>query len=69
MRKSIISTIALASLASVTLLYSAGPADAKRLTCVQKAYDCERRCARAYKDYGNCIHRTCTRQYGTCGRG
>ena len=37
MRKSIISTVALASLASLTLLYSAGPADAKRMTCEQKA--------------------------------
>ena len=67
MRKSIISAMALASLASLTVLYSAGPAEAKKMTCQQKAAACERRCAAAYKDYMPCIYRTCNKQYGTCG--
>jgi hypothetical protein len=37
------------------------------MTCQQKAAACESRCARAYKDYTECIYRTCTKQYGTCG--
>jgi uncharacterized membrane protein len=68
MRKSIISTVALASLASVTLLYATGPAAARKMTCQQKAQACENRCAAQYKDYTTCIYRTCTKQYGTCGR-
>lgn len=68
MRKSIISTVALASLASLTLLYSAGPADAKRMTCEQKAAACERRCTSRGGDWTGCIYRTCSKQYGTCGR-
>jgi hypothetical protein len=67
MRKSIISTVALAILASVTLLFATGPAAAKKMTCLQKARACEHRCIVAYKDYGTCIYRTCTKQYGTCG--
>jgi hypothetical protein len=67
MRKFIISTIALASLASVAFLYSAGPADAKKMTCQQKAAACESRCARRGGDWVACIYRTCVHQYGTCG--
>jgi hypothetical protein len=68
MRKSFISVLALASLAAVTFLYSAGPADAKKSICQQKAAACENRCAAQYKDYMPCIYRTCVKQYGTCGK-
>ena len=67
MRKYIISTAVLGSLASATLLYSPVPAEAKKMTCQQKAKACERRCAAANKDFIACINRTCDRQYGTCG--
>jgi hypothetical protein len=68
MRKSISSTVAWAGLASLMLLYPAGPAAARKMTCLQKAQACESRCARAYRDYLPCIYRTCGKQYGTCGR-
>jgi hypothetical protein len=69
MRKSIISAIALGTLASVALLYATAPAAAARKTCEQRAAACESRCAKAYKDYTPCIYRTCVKQYGTCGKG
>jgi hypothetical protein len=69
MSKSIISTIALGSLALVALLYATAPAAAARKTCEQRASACESRCAKAYKDYTPCIYRTCVKQYGTCGKG
>jgi precorrin-3B methylase len=53
----------------MALLYAVGPSDAARMTCEQKAAACEMRCARAYKNYTDCIYRTCTKQYGTCGKG
>jgi hypothetical protein len=68
MRKSIISTVALASLASAMLLSPTGPAVAKKMTCEQKAAACERRCAGRGGDWMACINRTCDKQYGTCGR-
>jgi len=68
MRKTLNSIIALASLASVTLLYSTAPAAAKRDTCQRKAAACESRCAATYKDWVPCVYRTCVKQYGTCGR-
>jgi hypothetical protein len=69
MRKSISSIVALASLASVMLLYPVGPAAAKKTACQQKATACERRCAARNSDstWMNCVYRTCTKQYGTCG--
>jgi hypothetical protein len=67
MRKFIIPALALASVASVTLLYSAGPADAKKSTCQLKAQACEQRCAKRGGDWVACIYRTCVHQYGTCG--
>ncbi|MBI5318034.1 hypothetical protein [Bradyrhizobium sp.] len=66
MRKLILSTVTLAGLASL-LLSAAGPAAAAKMTCLQKAQACERRCAAQYKDYPTCIHRTCDKQYGRCG--
>lgn len=67
MRKFIISTLALASLASMTLLYPTSPAVAKKMTCQQKAQACEQRCAKRGGDWVACIYRTCNKQYGTCG--
>lgn len=69
MRKWIIWTAALGSLAWMALVSAVGPADAARATCEQKAAACERRCARAYKDYTPCIYRTCVHQHGICGKG
>lgn len=69
MRKSIIAAAVLGSLAWMVLLYAVGPSDAARMTCEQKAAACEMRCARAYKNYTDCIYRTCSKQYGTCGKG
>jgi hypothetical protein len=69
MRKSIISAVALGSLAVTALLYATAPAAAARRTCEQRATACESRCAKAYKDYTPCIYRTCVKQYGTCGKG
>jgi hypothetical protein len=71
MRDSLISIVALAGLASFTLLSAANPAAAKARTCQQKATACESRCAGRYdsNNYVNCIYRTCAKQYGTCGRG
>jgi hypothetical protein len=68
MRKFIISTVALGSLASVVPVYATAPAVAARQTCLQKAQACERRCAARYEHYTACIYRTCNTQYGTCGR-
>ena len=67
MRKLTLSAVALAGLASLALLSAATPAAAKKMTCLQKAQACERRCAARYQDYVPCIHRTCDKQYGTCG--
>ncbi len=71
MRKSISSIVALAGLASMMLLYPTGPAAAKKMTCVQKAQACERRCAarNSESNWMNCVYRTCGKQYGTCGQG
>lgn len=43
MRKSIIWTAVLGSLAWMALVYAIGPTDAARVTCEQKAAACERR--------------------------
>jgi hypothetical protein len=71
MREFLTSIVALASLASVTLLSAANLAAAKPMSCQQKATACENRCAGRYdsNNYVNCIYRTCAKQYGTCGRG
>ena len=42
MRKSIIWTAVLGSLAWMALVYAVGPTDAARMTCEQKATACER---------------------------
>ena len=34
--------------------------------CADKAAACERRCAKNNKDYGECIARTCSKQYNNC---
>jgi hypothetical protein len=67
MRKFIVSAITLVSLSSMSFLAAAGPASAKKMTCLQKAQACERRCAKSYSDWNNCVVRTCNVQYGTCG--
>jgi hypothetical protein len=66
MRKSIISTIALASLASVTLLYAASPAAAR--SCQQRYLDCQGRCMNNNTGggIGGCITRTCIHQNDQC---
>jgi hypothetical protein len=64
MRKSIISTLALASLASVTLLFAADPAAAKPRSCNQKFQDCIGRCM--FKDGVACAQRTCVPQERNC---
>lgn len=46
MRKSIIWTAVLGSLAWIMLVYAIGPAAAARQTCEQQAAECEQRCAR-----------------------
>jgi hypothetical protein len=71
MRKSIISSVALASLASLTLLYTAGPADAKKLnSCQLKHSHCSERCLMKASSEGQgsaCIRRTCDVQHRGCG--
>lgn len=67
MRKFIYSTAVIGALASLTLLSSAAPADAKKMTCQAKAQACERRCAANYSNWNDCVYRTCTKQYGSCG--
>ena len=67
MQKLIASTVALASLAALSIVIPAGPAAAAKMTCQQKASACERRCAARYQDYMSCINRTCDKQYGRCG--
>jgi hypothetical protein len=71
MRDSLISIVALASLASFMFLSAASPAAARPKTCQQKATACESRCAGRFdsNNYVNCVYRTCAKQYGTCGRG
>ena len=66
MRKSIISTLALASLASLMLLYPVGPADAKKAACLSKYYKCSSRCFNN-NNPGDCVVRTCERQLSNCG--
>ena len=65
MRKSIISTVALASLAGVALVYSAEPAAAKS-ACQAKFNSCNSRGFAKYDDPFPCIHRTCDRQFDNC---
>jgi hypothetical protein len=70
MRKLIISTVTLASLASLALVSASQPVAAKKLadpTCTRKANECARRCAANNDDWFACINRTCDKQYGRCG--
>jgi hypothetical protein len=70
MRKLIISTVALASLASLALVNAGQPVAAKQLadpTCTRNANECARRCAANNDDWFACISRTCDEQYGRCG--
>jgi hypothetical protein len=66
---SILSVGALAGLLGA-LLVSAEPAEAKRMTCLQKYRMCDRRCAGANGGLGdgwiNCHFRTCSPQYENC---
>ena len=71
MRKLILPTIALASLA-VALVSASQPVAAKKLadpTCTRKANECARRCAANNTDWFACINRTCDKQYGSCNNG
>ena len=66
MRKSIIATVALASLAFVPLLYSAEPAAAR--TCGQRLDACSNRCFALGEDakIRSCNQRTCNPQFKQC---
>ena len=66
MRKFIISSVTLASLASITFLSATGPVAAAKMTCTQKYNQCGRHCAAQYKDYPTCIYRTCDKLYDRC---
>jgi hypothetical protein len=77
MRKSIISTLALASITSFAILYSGGPAAAKPMnSCQTKHTSCSERCINNNpgKDgspndgVGRCITRTCDHQLNNCLR-
>ena len=67
MWKSIISTVVLGSLASVTLLYSTGSADARPRSCSQRYHDCTGRCLNL-TDSAPCVVRTCIPQRDNCTR-
>ncbi len=68
MRQYIIASVALAGLASATLLSIAGPADAKPMTsCQVKHSQCSERCIMRNGDGGPCIARTCDVQHRGCG--
>jgi hypothetical protein len=69
MRKSIISAIALGSLAAVALLCAAGPAAAAAVSqqqCNKKYLACQQHCFDRYKEPASCIQRTCNKQYDNC---
>ena len=68
MRQYIIASVALAGLASATLLSTAGPADAKPMSsCQVKHSQCTERCIMRNYDGGPCIARTCDVQHPGCG--
>jgi hypothetical protein len=68
MRQYIIASVALAGLASATLLSTAGPADAKPMSsCQVKHSQCTERCIMRNGDGGACIARTCDVQHRGCG--
>ena len=67
MRNLFLSAVALAGLSSLSFLSATDASAAAKMSCLQKAQACERRCAKQYKDYPTCIHRTCDKQYGRCG--
>ena len=69
--KFVISSATLGGLAAV-LLSAAGPAEAKRMSCIAKYRACNQRCAAsagANGDWVPCIQRTCNRQYDNCAEG
>ena len=76
MRKSIISTVASASLASVVLLCAANPAAAAAKTCNTKYDRCLSHCSATYpsnkpradggSDFVACVQRTCDKQLKNC---
>jgi hypothetical protein len=61
--------LALGTLAAGTLLM-APPAEAKRLTCLQKYNACQQRCTRRYdlasSGWYSCHNRTCAPQHDNC---
>ena len=66
-----ISVLALAlGIAAVATLLSAPPAEAKRMTCLQKYHGCQTRCLRsgelASNGWYNCLNRTCNPQFDNC---
>jgi hypothetical protein len=67
---SILSVGALAGLLGA-MLVTAEPAEAKKMTCLQKYHACDQRCARSYDSDGwvRCHYRTCAPQYDKCGSG
>lgn len=68
-RKFVVLTLALGTLAAGTLLV-APPADAKRVSCLQKYHGCQQRCAQRYdlasSGWYSCHNRTCAPQYDNC---
>jgi hypothetical protein len=67
---SILSVGALAGLLGA-LLVAAEPAEAKKMTCLQKYKACDRRCAGSNDADGwvRCHYRTCAPQYDNCASG
>jgi hypothetical protein len=66
---SILSGIALAGALTASLLAGAEPAEAKRMSCIQKYRACNQRCAASVGAHGSwvpCITRTCNRHYDNC---
>jgi hypothetical protein len=67
---SILSIGALAGLMGAFLV-AAEPAEAKKMTCLQRYRACDQRCARSNDSNGwvNCHYRTCGPQYDQCSSG
>ena len=63
------SMLVIAALAAGSFLTSAEPANAAKMSCMQKYRLCNQHCAAKTKGIGSwvpCIERTCNRQYDNC---
>lgn len=69
LRKLFVLALALGIAAAATLLL-APPAEAKRMTCLQKYHGCQVRCLRAgdlaSSGWYSCLNRTCNPQFDNC---